>query len=128
VLDQPLERDLLVFAVDLFSAHGPMPRNLGEVAEREKDIRYSSRMRMDTDLARRLHHGVTLVQLIHRLKQDDRATKDFEFAQGSLAAHWRMGREDMDHTLRSAAWRDRAAPRGGVRVIDAAHRLRSPTR
>lgn len=40
---------------DLFSAGGPMPRNLADVAEREKDIRYSSRTRMQTDLARRLH-------------------------------------------------------------------------
>lgn len=128
VLEQPLDQEILVFAVDLFSAHGPMPRNLAEVAEREKDIRYSSRMRVDTELARRLHHGVTLVQLIHRRKQNDGPTKDFEFARDGLAAHWRMGHEDMNHTLRSAAWRDRAPPRGGVRVIDAAQRHKDPMR
>ena len=55
VLDQPRSHDLLVFQVDLFSATGPMPRNLFDVAEREKDIRYSSRTRLNTDLARRLH-------------------------------------------------------------------------
>lgn len=125
VLDQPRERDLLVFEVDLFSAHGPMPRNLADVAEREKDIRYSSRLRPYVGAG---DHGVALVRLIHRRKQDDRATKDFEFARDSLAAHWRMGREDMDHTLHSAAWRERVAPRGGVRVIDAAHRHRNPGR
>ena len=50
VLDQPAQRDMLVFQVDLFSARGPMPRTLTEVAEREKDIRFSSRTRLNTDV------------------------------------------------------------------------------
>ena len=50
VLDQPAERDMLVFQIDLFSARGPMPRTLSEVAEREKDIRFSSRTRLNTDM------------------------------------------------------------------------------
>ena len=33
-----------IFQVDLFSARGPMPRTLADVAEREKDIRFSSRI------------------------------------------------------------------------------------
>jgi NTE family protein len=49
VLDEQGRDDLLVFQVDLFSARGPMPRNLLEAAEREKDIRFSSRTRMNTD-------------------------------------------------------------------------------
>ncbi|HTH99095.1 MAG TPA: patatin-like phospholipase family protein [Stellaceae bacterium] len=40
--------DMLVFQVDLFSASGPLPRDMGEVLSREKDIRYSSRTRMIT--------------------------------------------------------------------------------
>ncbi|MGH2342296.1 DUF3734 domain-containing protein [Segnochrobactraceae bacterium EtOH-i3] len=40
----------LIFQVDLFSAHGIVPRNMGEVQEREKDIRFSSRTRMNTDI------------------------------------------------------------------------------
>ncbi|ATQ68622.1 MULTISPECIES: patatin-like phospholipase family protein [Methylosinus] len=48
-------RDLLLFQLDLFSARGELPRTMLEVASREKDIRYSSRTRMNTDLMRRLH-------------------------------------------------------------------------
>ncbi|ACA19127.1 Patatin [Methylobacterium sp. 4-46] len=49
VLDEERCRDLMIFQVDLFSARGPMPRTLSEAAEREKDIRYSSRTRMNTN-------------------------------------------------------------------------------
>ena len=52
VLDEPAERDMLVFQIDLFSARGPMPRTLAEVSEREKDIRFSSRTRLNTDMMR----------------------------------------------------------------------------
>jgi NTE family protein len=45
--EQP-RRDSLVFQVDLFPARGEMPATLDEVAERDKDIRYSSRTRMVT--------------------------------------------------------------------------------
>jgi NTE family protein len=50
VIDQDGPDSLLAFQVDLFSARGPMPRTLLEVAEREKDIRYSSRTRLNTDV------------------------------------------------------------------------------
>ena len=48
VLDQPGRRSRLVFQVDLFAARGEMPANLGEASEREKDIRFSSRTRLNT--------------------------------------------------------------------------------
>jgi NTE family protein len=41
--------DMCIFQIDLFSSHGLAPTTLLEVAEREKDIRYSSRTRMNTD-------------------------------------------------------------------------------
>jgi NTE family protein len=53
VLDQPghPERQRrVVFQVDLFSARGELPENLGEVSEREKDIRFSSRTRLNTSM------------------------------------------------------------------------------
>lgn len=49
VLDTERQRDLAVFQVDLFAANGPLPRTLLEAAEREKDIHYSSRTRLNTD-------------------------------------------------------------------------------
>ena len=51
VLTHTPRRDTLAFQVDLWSASGPLPKNLLDVTEREKDIRYSSRTRMATDAA-----------------------------------------------------------------------------
>jgi len=49
------EGHLCIFQVDLFGARGPAPATLLDVAQREKDIRYSSRTRLHTDLFRRAH-------------------------------------------------------------------------
>ena len=57
VLDERVDRDLLIFQVDLFSARGPLPVSLLEAAEREKDIRFSSRTRMNTDKNRQIHNA-----------------------------------------------------------------------
>ena len=48
VLDQPGKHRRVVFQVDLFAATGALPATLPEVTEREKDIRFSSRTRMNT--------------------------------------------------------------------------------
>ena len=50
VIDQASAQDMLVMQVDLFNARGQLPRNLNEVGEREKDIRFASRTRLNTDL------------------------------------------------------------------------------
>jgi NTE family protein len=52
VLDEPANsgRHRVVFQVDLFAAQGALPANLDEVTEREKDIRFSSRTRLNTTL------------------------------------------------------------------------------
>ena len=68
VLDAEINRDLLIFQVDLFSARGPLPGSLLEVAEREKDIRFSSRTRMNTDKNRQIHNArKALRELIGKL-------------------------------------------------------------
>ena len=46
--------DMCVFQLDLFSAKGPMPETLFDIGQREKDIRYSSRTRLNTDVFRRM--------------------------------------------------------------------------
>ncbi len=76
VLDDDQSDDLLIFQVDLFNAHGAMPRNLMEADEREKDIRYSSRTRLNTDASLRIHQVKTaLRKLLDRLPAEhvDRA-------------------------------------------------------
>jgi NTE family protein len=64
VLEETPRPDMIVFQVDLFSARGPMPRTINEVAEREKDIRFSSRTRLNTDDFRRTQ---TMRRAVHRL-------------------------------------------------------------
>jgi NTE family protein len=56
VLDAEIDNDLLIFQVDLFSARGSLPASLLEAAEREKNIRFSSRTRMNTDKNRQIHN------------------------------------------------------------------------
>ncbi len=45
--------DICVFQIDLFNARGCLPGDLAEVNLREKEIRFSSRTRMNTDIAAR---------------------------------------------------------------------------
>ena len=72
-------RDALVFQVDLFPARGPLPRDMEEVLGREKDIRYSSRTRMNTDAYTRLRRWqLRLKRALERvpgeaLTEEDRA-------------------------------------------------------
>jgi NTE family protein len=56
VLDEEPRRDTLAFQVDLWSASGPLPKNLLDVEERAKDIRYSSRTRAVTQQMQRERH------------------------------------------------------------------------
>lgn len=64
VLDQPCTHSRLVFQLDLFAAEGPMPTDLLRVSERQKDIRYSSRTRLNTNNALARH---ALAQAAHRV-------------------------------------------------------------
>ena len=58
--------DMCVFQIDLFSAKGPLPTTLFDIAQREKDIRYSSRTRLNTDIFRNLQ---TIRRAIRRLDE-----------------------------------------------------------
>ena len=71
VLDEDTADDLLIFQVDLFSARGNLPATLLEAAEREKDIRFSSRTRMNTDKNKQVHDARrALRDLIGKLPED----------------------------------------------------------
>ncbi|MBI1180559.1 MAG: patatin-like phospholipase family protein [Alphaproteobacteria bacterium] len=54
VLEERPRQDMLIFQIDLFSARGPVPETLADVEERAKDIRFSSRTRLNTDVAKEL--------------------------------------------------------------------------
>src|SRR6202790_400621 len=71
VLDEDVTNALLIFQVDLFSARGPLPVSLLEAAEREKDIRFSSRTRMNTDKNKEVHNArKALRDLMGKLPDD----------------------------------------------------------
>src|SRR3954462_5519740 len=71
VLDTETDRDLLIFQIDLFSARGDLPTSLLEATEREKDIRFSSRTRMNTDKNKQVHNARrALRELIGKLPDD----------------------------------------------------------
>jgi NTE family protein len=80
VLDEETKKDLLIFQVDLFSARGPLPVSLLEAAEREKDIRFSSRTRMNTDKNKQIHNArMALRELIAKLPDDLKNDPSVEF-------------------------------------------------
>jgi NTE family protein len=78
VLDGEPRRDTLAFQVDLWSAAGALPRDLADVLEREKEIRYSSRTRKGTQVFTRRqnvrHHvNALLSKLPPELRADPAA-------------------------------------------------------
>ncbi|OWT57680.1 DUF3734 domain-containing protein [Candidimonas nitroreducens] len=56
ILNTRPRTDTLVFQVDLWSARGRLPANMGEVTDRMKDIQYSSRTRLITEHMRWTQH------------------------------------------------------------------------
>ncbi len=58
-------KDMVIFQIDLFSARGCLPETLFDVGQREKEIRYSSRTRLNTDTFREVQ---TIRRAIRRLR------------------------------------------------------------
>ena len=78
LLEDELENhDALVFQVDLFPARGSLPRDMSEVIAREKDIRYSSRTRMNTDAFKKHRHWeLSLKRALERLPEERLTDED----------------------------------------------------
>ena len=67
----PRRQDTLAFQVDLWSSQGTLPRNLGEVATRHKEIQFSSRTRASTSQFKNVHRVQrALDALLRRLPAD----------------------------------------------------------
>lgn len=77
LLDGNGTQNTLAFQVDLFSARGPLPRSIGDVASRQKDIQYSSRTRFVTDSYKRLlDWKMRTLVLLERLPDNDLTDED----------------------------------------------------
>jgi NTE family protein len=89
VLDiHPRSEPLVVLQVDLFNARGEMPRTLSGVMERQKDITYSSRTRMNTDaLAANLNLQQAIADLISKLPAHLRNDPSVLAVQAELTHH-----------------------------------------
>lgn len=77
VVDGDTRQDTLAFQVDLWPARGQLPRNLADVATRQKEIQYSSRTRAGTDVFKRMQHvrcsaATLLSELPEQYQKDER--------------------------------------------------------
>jgi NTE family protein len=146
VIEYYPRRSHLIFQVDLFPARGALPRNLNEVGERDKDIRYSSRTRAVTDRLRREHdlrHSMNILweKLPNDLRSGPEAamldkfrcvttmdivdpehalgqSKDYEFDRLTMEKRWAQGLSDAEETLMAAPWLEPMSPEVGARTFD----------
>jgi NTE family protein len=71
LLESKPRQDTLVFQLDLWNAHGELPRNMMEVELRQKDIRFSSRTRAATDQFKKLQLARrAAAKLLEKLPKD----------------------------------------------------------
>ena len=78
VLECAERQDTLAFQVDLWNARGSLPRTLGEVVTRQKDIQYSSRTRANSDQFKKVQQlRNALADLIADLPDELKATPEF---------------------------------------------------
>jgi NTE family protein len=149
---------MCIFQIDLFSARGTIPKTLFDVQTREKEIRYSSRTRLNTDYFKVLQNlrravrrldgvlpdeiksgfdwkllssfscnaAITIVHLIHRRATYSTQSNDYEFSRYTVNEHWQAGRDDVESTLNSAAWKNREPPKNDVLVLDCTKELQPP--
>ncbi len=71
LLDHIDGENALVFQVDLYSARGPVPRDMAEALGRAKDIQYSSRTRLTTDYYKQAHaQRIQIKRLLEKVAPD----------------------------------------------------------
>jgi NTE family protein len=80
--------DSLVFQVDLWSARGEFPRNLAEVATRQKEIQYSSRTRAFTDYFKHVNKlRNMLATLLEELPEELKQKEEVKFLSSVVDRH-----------------------------------------
>jgi NTE family protein len=85
VLDNAACHHILVFQVDLFSARGPLPRDMDDVLARQKDIQYSSRTRLVTDYFRDRHDRDVMAKKLLAKIPDERLDSEERHLKARLA-------------------------------------------
>jgi NTE family protein len=78
VLSDKNRKNTLVFQIDLWSAKGDLPKNLLDIAERSKDIQYSSKTRLITDTMAEQHKNKILIkELLKNIPEELRKNNDW---------------------------------------------------
>ncbi|KGJ05859.1 membrane protein [Paracoccus halophilus] len=79
VLSRPNQRPLCIYQIDLYQASDGLPYNMSQVEQREREIRFSSRTRLNTDEFRARHAlSQAARRLHHRLPDELRNDPDLE--------------------------------------------------
>jgi NTE family protein len=138
VLKHKGQDNLLIFQLDLFSAAGVLPTSLGEIAEREKDIRFASRTEINTKKNKNLYNAgqrppsgravagnqtpaappegsVTVIHLTYHSTLPEVASRDYNFSPTVIAEHRSAGRRDIERVV---CYRDRIRlPQNGETMV-----------
>lgn len=103
VIDQPGEQHRMIFQVDLFPAVGQLPQTLADVVAREKDIRFSSRTRLNTSqVVQRQRVAQATARLLGKLPP---ALRDDPDVRELARLHHSPGNMDIVHLIyRSKAY------------------------
>jgi NTE family protein len=79
LLDNASSDNLLIFQVDLFSAHGALPRDMHDVEARQKDIQFSSRTRLVTDyFTQKTKQQALIAELLGKLPDSELSVEQLE--------------------------------------------------
>ncbi|RFC65201.1 patatin-like phospholipase family protein [Fulvimarina endophytica] len=80
VLERDYDHDMVAFQIDLFPSRGALPTSMEEVSQREKDIRFSSRTRLGTDLIKeRQRERRAVHRLLEKLPDELKDDPDVRF-------------------------------------------------
>ena len=103
VIDQPADKHRMIFQVDLFPAVGQLPQTLADVVAREKDIRFSSRTRLNTSqVVQRQRVAQATARLLGKLPP---ALRDDPDVRELARLHHSPGNMDIVHLIyRSKAY------------------------
>jgi len=106
VMDYSPRRSRLTFQVDVFQADGRLPTNLDEVAERDKDIRYSSRTQICSSAFRDRHDVRHAINELHKLLPQDllsteQAKRLYEFSTQHFILEGKDGVRPISRRFRS---------------------------
>ena len=130
ILQNPPDRPVLVFMIDLWGANGPPPTSMDQVAWRQKQIQYASRTSyalqtatqtmnlchrlakmgaaddLPAPLSRYLSfgHNLDIVHITYNPSDDQVSTSDAEFSRSSIAERREAGLRDMRAALAASPW------------------------